>query len=195
MTLSVPSRIWKLEAELAVCFNVVTMTISAGKIAGGATALDKARLRAFASSYMQNGHGALTVTAPSDAQGAADAVRAELDSVGVPVEAIALADYRGNGASASDVILSYTRYVATPSACGVWEGMRERDYRNMRTPNFGCATQNNLAAMIGDPHDLIAPADMTDPDAATRILKVTKFRKGEVTSTETDSEIETQVSK
>jgi len=183
------------EHPISVDSQTVTMTINAGKLAGGATALDKARLRAFASSYMQNGHGALSVTAPSGAENAAAAVRAELDSVGVPAEAIVAADYRGANASDSDVILSYTHYVATPSACGVWEGLRERDYRNMRSPNFGCATQNNLAAMIGDPHDLIAPADMTDPDSATRILKVTKFRKGEVTSTETDSDVESKVSK
>ncbi|MFZ5617384.1 MAG: CpaD family pilus assembly lipoprotein, partial [Pseudomonadota bacterium] len=95
--------------------------------------------------------------------------------------------------AARDIIVSYNHYVATPSACGIWEGDRERDYRNMRSPNFGCATQNNLAAMIGDPHDLIEPAEMTPPDSATRIRGVTAFRKGEVTSSATDGEVETEV--
>lgn len=182
------------EHPISVDSQTVTMTIAAAKAADGVTSLDQARLRAFATSYMRNGHGALTIAAPSGAEGAAAAVGAELDRVGVPSSVIVAADYRGTNASESDVILSYTRYVATPSACGVWEGLRERDYRNMRSPNFGCAAQNNLAAMIGDPHDLIAPADMTDPDSTTRILGVTKFRKGEVTSTETDGQLNQQVS-
>lgn len=174
---------------ISVDSQIVTMTLSAGD---DLSDLDRARLRAFASSYMQNGHGVLTVTAPGDGNGAK--VKKALNESGVPAASIAEAEYRGGEGSARDVILSYTHYVATPSACGVWEGMKDRDYRNMQSPNFGCASQNNLAAMIGDPHDLIEPAAMTAPDSATRIRGVTDFRKGEVTSSETDSEVNQQVS-
>ncbi len=48
--------------------------------------------------------------------------------------------------------------------------------------------------MIGDPHDLVEPAAMTAPDAATRIRGVTKFRKGEITSSKTDGEVTQKVS-
>ncbi len=178
------------EHPISVDSQTVTMTMA--ETSGELSSLDQARLRAFADSYMRNGHGALTVTAPSGAEGAAS-VRKALDGFGVPSSSIAAADYRGGEGSTRDIILSYTHYVATPSACGVWEGMRERDYRNVRTPNFGCATQNNLAAMIGDPHDLIEPAAMTDPDSTTRILGVTKFRKGETTSSKTDAEVNSKV--
>lgn len=182
------------EHPISVDSQTVTMTMSASKASGEMSSIDAARLRAFGDAYMRDGHGALTVTAPAGAEAAAANVRSALGRVGVPVDAIVAADYRGAEASNSDLILSYIHYVATPSACGVWEGIRERDYRNMRSPNFGCAMQNNLAAMIGDPHDLIEPAGMTDPDSATRIRGVTKFRKGEVTSSQTDSEVQTQVS-
>lgn len=175
------------EHPIAVDSQTVTMTLAEN--GGALSSLDEARLRAFADSYMNNGHGALTVTTPSGADAAG--VRDFLNRHGVPLSSIVEADYRSG--DARDVILSYTHYVATPSACGIWEGMRERDYRNMRSPNFGCATQNNLAAMIGDPHDLIAPADMTSPDSATRIRGVTKFRKGEDTSSQSNSEIKSQV--
>lgn len=179
------------EHPISVDSQTVTMTMAA--TSGELSSLDQARLRAFADSYMRNGHGALTVTTPSGAASAAASVRKALDGFGVPASSIVDADYRGGEGSTRDLILSYTHYVATPSACGIWEGMRERDYRNMRTPNFGCATQNNLAAMIGDPHDLIEPATMTDPDSATRILGVTKFRKGETTSSKTDAEVNSKV--
>jgi pilus assembly protein CpaD len=174
---------------ISVDSQIVTMTLAPG---GDLSELDRARLRAFASSYMQNGHGVLTVTAPDGARSAD--VRKALSELGVPAASTSDAEYRGGDGSSRDVILSYTHYVATPSACGIWEGMNERDYRNMNSPNFGCAAQNNLAAMIGDPHDLIEPAAMSAPDAATRIRGVTKFRKGEVTSSKTDGEVNQQVS-
>ena len=178
------------EHPVSVDSQTVTMTLAAAGASDDLSELDSARLRAFADSYMRNGHGALTVTSPGD--GGAAGICQSLYDFGVPQSAIAEAAYRGG--DGRDIILSYTRYVATPSACGVWEGEGERNARNMRSPNFGCAAQNNLAAMIGDPHDLIEPAAMTDPDSATRIRGVTKFRKGEVTSSKTDSEVKTQVS-
>ena len=173
---------------ISVDSQTVTMTMAPS--VDGMSSLDQSRLRAFADSYMRNGHGALTVTSPTD--GGVAGVRDALNRSGVPLSSIVEADYRGGGAS-SDVILSYTHYVATPSACGLWEGMRERDYRNMNSPNFGCATQNNLAAMIGDPHDLVAPADMTDPDSATRIRGVVKYRKGEDSSSQSNDDLNSQV--
>lgn len=179
------------EHPISVDSQTVTMTIADGS--GELSSLDRSRVRAFAESYMSNGHGALSVTAPANGGDAAASVRQALYDAGVPWSSMADAAYRGGEGASRDLILSYTHYVATPSACGVWEGDRERDYRNMRSPNFGCATQNNLAAMIGDPHDLIEPAAMTAPDSATRIRGVTAFRKGEVTSSATDGEVQTQV--
>ncbi len=180
------------EHPISVDSQTVTMTIGVAETAGDLSSLDQARLRAFADSYLRNGHGALSVTAPSgdSADGAAAGVREALYNFGVPRSSMAAAAYRSGNGSPRDVILSYTHYVATPSACGVWEGTRERDYRNLRSPNFGCATQNNLAAMIGDPRELAEPAALTDPDSTTRIRGVAKFRKGEVTSSKTDSEVQ-----
>lgn len=181
-----------IEEQHPISVDSQTVTMTLAQAGSGLSSLDEARLRAFADSYMRDGHGSITVTSPTD-QRAGD-VRSALNRYGVPYDAIVEADYRGGDGATRDIILSYTHYVATPSACGIWEGVRERDYRNMNSPNFGCATQNNLAAMIGDPHDLVAPATMTDPDSASRILGVTKFRKGEKSSSQTDSEIKTQVS-
>jgi pilus assembly protein CpaD len=165
--------------------GTMTLADNSGKL----SELYSARLRAFAQSYLNNGHGVLTVTAPDDEDAAA--VRDALNKSGVSLSSMVEAEYRGG--AQRDIILSYIHYVATPSACGVWEGLRERDYRNMRSPNFGCASQNNLAAMIGDPHDLIAPADMTSPDSTTRIQSVTKFRAGQDTSSQKNGELSTQV--
>lgn len=176
---------------ISVDSQTVTMTLAP---AAGLTDLDRARLRAFAEAYMRNGHGALTVTSPGGADaGQADAIRAALYGFGVPDASLAATSYRAGEGSTTDLILSYTHYIATPSACGIWEGMQASNFRNINSPNFGCFAQNNLAAMIGDPRDLVEPAAMTDPDAAIRIRGVELFRKGEETSTQSSSEIEQRV--
>lgn len=177
------------EHPISVDAQTVTMTLAGGS--GGLSDLDSARLKAFADSYMRNGHGALSITTPTGGDGAA--IREALYEAGVPQSAMADAAYRTGEGSSRDVILSYSRYVATPSACGIWDGERDRNYRNMRTPNFGCAAQNNLAAMIGDPHDLVEPAAMTAPDSQTRIRGVTKYRKGEDTGSKDNSALKQQV--
>ncbi|MHA7872139.1 MAG: CpaD family pilus assembly protein, partial [Hyphococcus sp.] len=189
------------EHPISVDSQVVTLTIDADVTTTNLSDVDKARLRAFANAYMRDGHGPLTITAPSgtpddlDGQEAAADIRGALNQAGVPWSALAGATYRTGGAPGGDqLILSYTHYVATASQCGLWSGLRGRDYRNLRSPNFGCATQNNLAAMIADPHDLVAPADETPRDAQTTVRAINAYRAGEVTSSQVDNAINAQVS-
>ena len=174
---------------ITVDSQVVTMTLAAGGGDGSLSDVDAARVRAFAASYIRNGHGPVTVTSPSsdatDRSLAANA-REALNASGVPFTSIKGASYRTGRQTGDDVILSYTHYVATPSACGIWEGMRQRDYQNLRSPNFGCSQQNNLAAMIGDPRDLVVPATMEPGDAEFRIRGVEAFREGDITTTAAD---------
>jgi len=189
------------EHPISVDSQVVTLTIDADASTVDVSGVDKARLRAFAVAYLQKGHGPLTITAPSgtgddlDGQEAASDIRKALHEAGVPWSAISGATYRtGGGENGQKLIVSYTHYIATPSECGDWSGLRKRDYKNLRTPNFGCATMNNYAAMIADPHDLIAPADEQPGDATARVRAIEQYRAGEVTSSETDQAIQTQVS-
>ncbi|MEM9619977.1 MAG: CpaD family pilus assembly protein [Pseudomonadota bacterium] len=189
------------EHPISVDSQVVTLTIDNDLSTTDLSEVDSARLRAFADAYMNNGHGPLTITAPSgtsadfDGQETAADIRGALHKAGVPWSALAGATYRTGGSAAADqLILSYTHYVATASECGIWKGIRGRDYRNLRTPNFGCATQNNLAVVLADPHDLIAPADQDPRDATTTVRAIDAYRAGEVTSSAIDAAINAQVS-
>ncbi|MBL4620393.1 MAG: CpaD family pilus assembly protein [Marinicaulis sp.] len=186
---------------ISVDSQVVTLTIDVDVTATDLSDTDHARLRAFADAYMRDGHGPLSITAPSgtaaDFEGheAAADIRAALNGAGVPWSALAGATYRTGGAAGGDqLILSYTHYVATASKCGVWSGIKGRDYRNLRTPNFGCATQNNIAAMLADPHDLIGPAPFAPGDAETTVRAFEAFRKGDVTAADIDTTINAQAS-
>lgn len=125
-----------------------------------------AQIDALVSQYRTRGHGPITVTAPvggpSDraAQQAAANVRAALHASGIPYDAMSGASVRTSGADKT-IIVSFQSFVATGPACGRESGRVSRRLRNLRSDDFGCASQANLAAMIADPSDLhgAAPAD------------------------------------
>lgn len=187
------------EHPISVDTQVVTMTVDLDRATTELSPVDKSRLRALADAYLTSGYGPLTITAPSGTSGdrngeeTAAEIRKYLNEVGVDWSALAGSTYRAADDRGGQIIVSYTHYVATASACGNWSGLRGRDYANLRSPNFGCATQNNLAAMVADPHDLIEPTDETSPDVQARIRGIASYRKGEVTASETDAAIKTEV--
>jgi len=184
---------------ISVDSQIVSLTLNVDPSTQELSNLDSARIRAFADAYTRNGHGPITLTAPSGAaddlagQETAADVRGHLHSLGVPWASISGATYRTGGEQSGQLILSYTHYVATASECGIWKGIRETDRRNLVSPNFGCSAQNNLAAMVADPRDLITPTDMGPVDSMARIRAVQAFREGQVSSVATDNDIQTDV--
>ncbi|PKP89346.1 MAG: pilus assembly protein CpaD [Alphaproteobacteria bacterium HGW-Alphaproteobacteria-14] len=48
-----------------------------------------------------------------------------------------------------------TRSTAAVPGCPDWSAKSDMNYNNATSPNFGCATNSNLAAMIADPQDLL----------------------------------------
>lgn len=51
------------------------------------------------------------------------------------------------------VIVSRNR--ASVPGCPNWSGVGDPNYQNRSSPNFGCAVNSNIAAMIADPQDLV----------------------------------------
>ncbi len=180
---------------ISVDQQTVTMTIAVDPSLNELSNVDKARLRSLIHTYTAKGHGPITVTAPSGSSGgdvigqevAAD-VRKELHALGLNWSQIEGATYRVSAAAESmDVVVSFSNYVATPSACGDWGGEVTNRFLNRPSNNFGCATQNNLAVMISDPRDLVAPQDFDAPDAGRRDTVIDLYRAGEATSSATES--------
>lgn len=48
-----------------------------------------------------------------------------------------------------------TRASANVPGCPDWSAKSDSNYTNGVSPNFGCATNSNLAAMVADPQDLL----------------------------------------
>jgi pilus assembly protein CpaD len=173
---------------ISVMPDVPTLTLSTRGSAGLSDA-DRRAVAAFADAYKERGHGPLTVSTPSGSANTTTAmnalveVRDLLAEKGVPAADISYTPYRASSASAdAPIVLSYKRYVASASPCGDWSTDYAYDPKNGTPPNFGCATQNNLAAMIADPADLIAPREQTPSDAERRDVVFDKYRKGETTA-------------
>ena len=74
------------------------------------------------------------------------------------------------------------RYVAEGPECGTtWIHDADRDRKNLPSPNFACATQRNLAAMIANPADLLGPRSETPRDASRRDVVYDGYLKGDST--------------
>lgn len=48
-----------------------------------------------------------------------------------------------------------TRTTASVPGCPDWSAKSDMNYANGTSPNFGCAVNSNLAAMVADPQDLL----------------------------------------
>ena len=61
------------------------------------------------------------------------------------------------GPSKGSVQLSYIRSFAVTEECGDWSSDLTNTSRNEPHPNLGCSIQNNIAALVANPNDLIVP--------------------------------------
>jgi pilus assembly protein CpaD len=93
----------------------------------------------------------------------AEQAQAILIRGGIPADAIVM-DSAGGGT----VVVSYTRTYAVTTACGDWAEDLATTGENRAYENFGCASQQNLAAMVANPEDLAIPETSTPSDPTRR---------------------------
>jgi len=84
-----------------------------------------------------------------------------------------------NGDTRVDV--SYIAYTAHTAACGDWSENESFTMDNTTPKRFGCSVQQNIAAMVADPRDLLGPGAMGPIDTARRATVMDHYEKGEVT--------------
>jgi pilus assembly protein CpaD len=140
-------------------------------------------VRGFAQDYLALSKSTVSIAVPvsSANAGAANNVKGEIRKVlieaGVKSNHIVLTSYDPSDTSASaPVRLTFVAVTAITGECGQWPtdlfGPTIRDNTNWE--NFGCATQQNLAAQIANPADLVGPRGMTPIDAQRRadVIKI-----------------------
>jgi pilus assembly protein CpaD len=151
----------------------------------GLSAPDEQRVDAFVSDYLARGNGAISISVPQgpDASDTVTWFGEHFAEMGVPRSRILVGMHDGGS-----VELSYVSYVAHTEECGDWSANIAETASNMPMPNFGCATQHNLAAQVADPRDLLTPRKMDGADAKRRATVADKYEKGQITASDKSQE-------
>jgi pilus assembly protein CpaD len=144
---------------------------------------DAARFEAFVADYMSRGSGSISVSAPqgADAAAALTYFGTRLFNMGVPRSRILVGTH---DAADARVEIGFIAHTARTDPCGSWSEDLSKTYDNSTAKNFGCAVQQNIAAQVADPRDLIEMRPTDPSDAARRATVVQKYEKGEPTAAE-----------
>jgi pilus assembly protein CpaD len=163
--------------------------------AAGLLPEDAARLDEFVARYLERGTGALSISAPAgrDASAAISYFGERLASLGVARSRILVGTHDA-ASGKQGVEIGYMGYVARTDSCGDWSKDLSNTAANQSAPNFGCAVQHNIAAMVSDPRDLVQPQPMTDSDATRRAAMLGKYEKGNVTAADKSGDQSVKVS-
>jgi pilus assembly protein CpaD len=100
---------------------------------------------------------------------------------GVPDSRILISSYQAPSPEISaPVRVAYTAMKAQTGKCGRWPEDILESTENKHYANFGCSYQNNLAAQIANPSDLLGPRKQTTIDAERRGIVIDDYRNAPV---------------
>jgi pilus assembly protein CpaD len=148
----------------------------------------KADIRAFVARYAQYGVGRMVILAPSidgpGVRGGVGAIRRAAAAAGlhgsIGVGAYPVAD----PLEAKPIKLTFIGLKAeVPSQCGQWpsdlaSGSSVVGWKNQTYWNYGCATQNMLAAQVADPRDFVRAGASGPGDIQMQLRAINDVRAG-----------------
>jgi len=164
-----------------------TMQVHVARNSRGLSPSQRAELLHFAdlSRASDAGNSRLVISAPASGSNdiasmyAVSEIRQILGDHGFQDSSIAVEAYRGSDRQAQPIKITYLRYVAEGPVCGTWPTNLAREPNNVPYPNFGCASQHNLAAMVANPADLLGPRTESDRPSERRDVAWDKYVRGE----------------
>jgi pilus assembly protein CpaD len=149
---------------------------------GRLTSQSQIEVERFLRAYKTDGAGALEIQTAGNSRAAAEGQIRDMASInGIPRSHVALTGYRPDPGTSGGLRLAFARYTASVPACEVQDWSEDLDItvNNTPYPMFGCATQQNIAAMAADPRDLAEMRPMDPSSAERRTTKTEKYEKGE----------------
>lgn len=153
--------------------EAIDLAVAAGD--RGMTHSQRTALDGFLDSYDKSALPLITIAVPSGsanevaAANAAGDFRRFIRSRGIPESRIGMTSYQAPAVDVSAPIrVSYIGLKAQTDKCGRWPDDLLNDTENKHYANFGCSYQNNLAAQIANPSDLLGPRKQTEIDAQNR---------------------------
>lgn len=182
---SVPDD-YRTNHPIAIDEAVQTMDIPVGINSARLTDAVKENITGFVQKYRASGADLIAIVTPTGSpnQDAATyagyQVQDALEADGVDRRSIDFRVYRAqSGENTAPIRLAYAGVAAQTAPCGPWTDQVADTGENRHYANYGCATQQNLAAIVANPLDLLYPRGMTPADAARRATVLDKYRAGE----------------
>jgi pilus assembly protein CpaD len=151
----------------------------------GVSPADQARFANFVSAYQAHGNGSIAVSAPAGtgSQAMIGFFAQRINDMGVSKEHILVSTHDAPDGD-QRVEINYVSYQAHTEKCGDWSDDLAITADNLTPKNFGCAVQQNIAAQIADPRDLMQPRPSEDASAERRATVIGNYEQGKFTSAE-----------
>jgi len=191
----VVSNDYRQRHPIAIVEGERTMTVFIGSQRGGLMPAQRAEVLAFSQNWRREATGAVILDVPAQAPNQKMAMEAvkEIQSLlrasDIPAAAVRIRQYQpADPMRLATVRINYTRIAADTDKCGLWPRDLGPDtdpkwQENRPYHNLGCATQQNLAAMVDNPADLVQPRGESPSYSPRRSQVLEKYRKGESTAT------------
>ncbi|WP_432285184.1 CpaD family pilus assembly protein [Aminobacter sp. BA135] len=161
-----------------------TLDIPVGAGDSGITRGQRITFEGYLQHYDRNAAPTLTIMTPAGGANDAAASRTARGlmnvamKAGVPRNRIAITRYQSEYPEASSPIrVVYAAMRAQTGRCGTWPADIADTTENKLHANFGCSYQNNLAAQIANPADLLGPRKQSEIDAENRNVVIDQYRK------------------
>lgn len=168
-----------------------TLDLPVGASSRGATASQRASLEGFLAGYDSSAAPVLNIITPSGSPNAVAAAEVGQDFAriakrnGVPSSRIMMASYQASAQEVSaPVRVSFVAMRAQTDKCGRWPDDLLQTSENKHYANFGCSYQNNVAAQIANPADLLGPRKPSPIDADNRSNVIGEYQTRETTFNE-----------
>lgn len=144
------------------------------------------RFSAFVADYRAHGNGSISVSVPAGPPAAAaiSYFAEAIAATGVPRDHILVSTHQAQGGDFR-VDINYVAYEAHVDPCGDWSENLAYTADNLTPKNFGCSVQQNIAAMIADPRDLVRPRPLGgEQDGARTATILGKYEQGQIYTAE-----------
>jgi len=148
---------------------------------GGLSDGQQADVHRFIARYRAEGQGPITVASPAATRGhlaarrTVEHIRRLLADTDVPPRAVRSGRHERGERFRLAVQLSYERPVAIPPVCGDFSQDLGVDRERLHMPNFGCATQHNLAVTVVNARDLLLPQEEAPRSSERRSVSWSQY--------------------
>ena len=149
----------------------------------GMTGSQRDTLLGFLDGYDKSAAPTLTIQIPSGSANEVAASAAGRDfarlavASGIKRNRIVVVSYQaGSSETSAPVRISFIAVRAQTDRCGRWPDDLAETSENKHYADFGCSYQNNLAAQVANPSDLLGPRKQTTIDAENRGAVIDIYR-------------------